>query len=127
MALLSEHHPDVVVPVAEARLLLAAARAQDVSAGGCFSPGPSGVQVWSGPWDGAGGRPGSSELVGSVDWSEDVPLPGSATVYRVHLTAVGSRAGLTTHDVLDLVLGLADGFDDSAPARVLPLPRRPLA
>jgi hypothetical protein len=117
----SEQGPDVVLPATEAHALLAAARHEDVSSGGCFSPGPAGVQVWDGPWNGANGRVGTASHLGSVDWSWDSPAEGFVTIYRVLLTAAGGRAGLTTHTLLDLVLGLT-GLRSAAPA--LPAPRR---
>ena len=114
----TEKLPDVVLPAAQARAALSEAARQDVSAGGCFSPGPAGVQLWDGPWNGVGGRVGTAQHLGSVDWSWDTPSAGFVTVYRVLLTAAGSRAGLTTHAVLGHVLALA------GPAvPVLPAPR----
>lgn len=118
----TEEHEDVVLSCEDARTLLAAARAQDVSVGGCFSPGPAGVQLWDGPWNGLGGRVGTAEHLGSVDWSWDVPAEGSVTVYRVLLTAKGVRAGLTTQTLLDLVLSLAGQRPTGS--GVVPLPRR---
>lgn len=114
----TEQGPDVVIDAGEARALLAAAASQDVSKGGCFSPGPAGVQLWDGPWNGPGGRVGTARHLGSVDWSWDVPSAGLVTVYRVLLTAAGGQAGLTTHRLLEVVLGLAGPA--SAP---LPEPR----
>jgi len=102
----TEQHPDVVLGADEARGLLAAAKAQDVSLGGCFSPGPAGIQVWDGPWNGVLGRVGTAKHLGSVDWSWDAPAVGFVTIYRVLLTAAGTRAGLTTHTLLDTVLTL---------------------
>src|SRR4051794_22795426 len=102
----SERHPDVTLSAHEAQELLAAARAQDVSSGGCFSPGPAGIQLWDGPWNGPGGRVGTAQHLGSVDWSWDVPAEGLVTVYRVLLTTHGAGTGLTTHALLDVVLGL---------------------
>ena len=113
----TEQGPDVVLSSAEARALLAAAAAQDVATCGCYSPGPAGVQLWDGPWNGAGGRVGTAQHLGSVDWSWDVPSSGFVTVYRVLLTAAGGRAGLTTHALLDRVLGLAPA------GAALPAPR----
>ena len=117
----TEQHDDVVLPADEARRLLSAARDQDVSVGGCFSPGPAGVQLWDGPWNGPGGRVGTAEHLGSVDWSWDVPSEGYVTVYRVLLTAKGVRAGLTTQSLLDLVLSLS-GLRPMTPG-VIPTPR----
>ena len=98
----------------------AAAKAEDVSLGGCYSPGPAGVQVWDGPWNGEGGRVGTAAHLGSVDWSWDSPAEGFVTIYRVLLTVNGSRAGLTTHSLLDLVLNLTGLRPLKA---VMPLPR----
>jgi hypothetical protein len=117
----TEQHPDVVLGADEARSLLAAAKAQDVSVGGCFSPGPAGIQVWDGPWNGVLGRVGTAKHLGSVDWSWDSPALGFVTIYRVLLTASGTRAGLTTHTLLDTVLTLTG----LRPMRAIPpLPRR---
>ena len=76
----SQIRPAIVLPDREARTLLAAAEREDVSRGGCFSAGPAGVQVWSGPWDGVGGSHGTSEHLGSVDWSYDTPSRHYITV-----------------------------------------------
>jgi hypothetical protein len=116
----SERHPDVVLPITEARGLLSAARVQDVSLGGCFSPGPAGIQVWDGPWNGVGGRVGTAQHLGSVDWSWDAPAEGYVTIFRVLLTAPGARCGLTTHTLLDHVLSLTGLRPLQA---VVPLPR----
>jgi hypothetical protein len=55
--------PALVFPQEEAGRLLKAAKAQDVRAGGVFSAGPAGVQVWSEPWDDENGTMGTSEGV----------------------------------------------------------------
>lgn len=125
----SQVRDDVLVPDERARALLAVAAAADVASGGTFSPGPAGVQVWSGPWDAPTGGPGTASHLGSVDWSWDTPR-GYVTVYRVMVTAAGTAAGLTTDALLGRVLGLV-GVD--VPERVetpraavrVPLPRDP--
>lgn len=100
--------PAVVLPDREARALLAAAEREDVSRGGCFSAGPAGVQVWSGPWDGRLGSRGASEHHGSVDWSYDTPSRHWITVYRVLVTTRGEAAGANPASILERVLALAD-------------------
>ena len=75
--------PAIVLPDREARALLSAAERADVSNGGCFSAGPAGIQVWSGPWNGLLGRHGDARHLGSVDWSYDTPTRHYITVYRV--------------------------------------------
>lgn len=100
--------PAIVLPDREARALLAAAEREDVAEGGCFSAGPAGVQVWSGPWNGRLGSRGTSEHHGSVDWSYDTPSRHWITVYRVLVTGRGEAVGATPESILGRVLGLAD-------------------
>lgn len=116
----TEQQPDVVLPRAEVLSVLAGARREDVSMRGCFSAGPSGIQVWDGPWNGPGGRIGSASHLGSIDWSWDSPVEGYVTIYRVLVTASGTATGLSSQDLLDLVLGLS-GL--RPPSAFLPMPR----
>jgi hypothetical protein len=121
IALESQVRPALVLPEREGRALLAAAQREDVSAGGCFSAGPAGIQVWSGPWEGAGGSRGDAKHLGSVDWSYDTPVRHYITIYRVLVTALGVEAGETTHSVLERVLGLA-GLGAGGEVLSLPVP-----
>ena len=121
IALESQVRPALVLPEREGRALLAAAQREDVSAGGCFSAGPAGIQVWSGPWEGAGGSRGDSKHLGSVDWSYDTPVRHYITIYRVLVTAIGVEAGESTHSILERVLGLA-GLGASGEVLSLPVP-----
>ena len=113
--------PAIVLPDREARALLAAAEREDVSRGGCFSAGPAGVQVWSGPWNGLLGRHGDSQHLGSVDWSYDTPTRHYITVYRVMVTTAGHAAGQTPQTLLDRVLALA-GLQAAPEALAMPVP-----
>ena len=113
--------PAITLPDREARALLAAAGREDVSRGGCFSAGPAGVQVWSGPWNGLLGRHGSAQHLGSVDWSYDTPVRHYITIYRVMVTAQGHAAGQTPQSLLDQVLALA-GIVAPQDALQLPVP-----
>lgn len=118
--------PAIVLPDREARALLAAAERADVSRGGCYSAGPAGVQVWSGPWNGLLGRHGDSEHLGSVDWSYDTPSRHYITVYRVMVTAQGHAAGETPDSLLQRVLGLVGVQAPSgALSMAVPPPRDP--
>jgi hypothetical protein len=71
-----------------------------------FSAGPSGVQIWSKPFDGPDGQPGSALHLGSVDWSYDTPVRHYVTIYRAMVTKAGVERGQTTASVLSAVLGL---------------------
>ena len=121
VALESHVRPALVLPEREGRALLLAAQREDVSRGGCYSAGPAGVQVWSGPWEGPGGSRGEALHLGSVDWSYDTPVRHYITVYRVLVTTPGVHAGETTHSLLSRVLGLA-GLGATGEMLAMPVP-----
>ncbi|MCU1595994.1 MAG: hypothetical protein JWO12_3386 [Frankiales bacterium] len=121
VALESQVRPALVLPEREGRALLQAAQREDVSRSGCYSAGPAGVQVWSGPWEGVGGSRGAAVHLGSVDWSYDTPVRHYITVYRVLVTADGVAAGESTHSILSRILGLA-GLDASGQVLAMPVP-----
>lgn len=121
VAVESQVRPALVLPEREGRALLVAAQRQDVSKGGCFSAGPAGVQVWSGPWEGASGSHGDAKHLGSVDWSYDTPIRHYITIYRVLVTAQGVAEGETTHSILTQVLALA-GLGANGETLSLPVP-----
>lgn len=130
-ALTSTVRPSLVLQERETRELLAAALREDVGQGGCFSAGPAGIQVWSGPFDGPGGSKGSALHLGSVDWSYDTPVRHYATIYRAMVTRHGVSAGESTASILGRVLDLTGLSVDgdrltlaAAPARD-PFRRRP--
>jgi hypothetical protein len=121
VALESHVRPALVLPEREGRALLLAAQREDVSRDGCFSAGPAGVQVWSGPWEGPGGSRGAAKHLGSVDWSYDTPVRHYITVYRVLVTSEGTVAGESAESVLARVLGLA-GLDATGGVLGMPVP-----
>jgi hypothetical protein len=105
-ALTSQVRPALVLPELQARALLDAAAREDVSNGGGFSAGPAGIQVWSGPFDGADGRRGTAIHLGSIDWTYDTPAKHWALIYRAMVTQDGIERGESTLSVLTRVLGL---------------------
>ena len=121
LAVAEQVRPALVLQEHQGRALLAAAAREDVGRGGCFSAGPAGVQVWSGPFDGPGGTHGSAAHLGSVDWSYDTPVRHYVTIYRVLVTAAGVGAGLGTAQVLQQVLDLA-GIEASGETAPMPVP-----
>jgi hypothetical protein len=125
-ALSSQVRPAMVLQERAARELLEQAEQLDVSRGGCFAAGPAGIQVWSAPFDGAGGSHGSAVHLGSVDWSYDTPVRHYATIYRAMVTASGVAAGETTASILGRVLALANlAVEGSRIQLPLPPPRDP--
>lgn len=125
-AVATQVRPSIVLPDREARALLAGADRADITRDGCFSAGPAGVQVWSGPWNGLLGTRGSAEHLGSVDWSYDTPSRHYITIYRVLVTARGTAARLSAEDVLGQVLALAGVEIPGQTAQlVVPPPRDP--
>lgn len=105
-ALTSQVRPALVLPELQARALLDAAAREDVSAGGGFSAGPAGIQLWSGPFNGPDGRKGTAVHLGSIDWTYDTPAKHWALIYRAMVTQDGIEHGETTLSVLTRVLGL---------------------
>jgi hypothetical protein len=105
-ALTSQVRPALVLPELQARALLDAAAREDVATGGCFSAGPAGIQLWSGPFNGPDGRKGTAMHLGSVDWTYDTPARHWALIYRAMVTQDGIERGETTLSVLTRVLGL---------------------
>jgi hypothetical protein len=123
-ALSSNVRPALVLPERETRELLKAAHRHDVGADGKFAAGPAGIQVWSGPFDGPGGTHGSSEHLGSVDWSYDTPIRHYAMIYRVMVTAEGVSRGETTASILKSVLDLTGLSSDGTRLTVPAPPQR---
>ena len=98
---------ELVFAEEQAVRLLRAADEQDVAAGGVFSAGPGGVQVWSEPWNGEGGTSGSSVLLGSVEWTANAPARTYITIHRCRVTRAGRAQGVGEADLLRRVLDLA--------------------
>jgi hypothetical protein len=104
-ALICELRPPIVLEEPAARLLLAIAGGEDVCAGGTYSAGADGIEIWSAPWDGRGSRPGTSELLSTVSWAWR-PDHGTLTLLTVGITVAGLGAGQSVSDVLFQVLDL---------------------
>ncbi|MDH4352458.1 MAG: hypothetical protein OEW41_00590 [Actinomycetota bacterium] len=125
-ALASNVRPALVLAERESRQLIEAAKHHDVSLGGIFCSGPTGIQVWNQPWDDPQQGPGASIHLGSVDWTYDTPVKHYVTIYRAMVTENGVAMGESTLSVLTKVLGLTgipiDGARISMPA---PPPRDP--
>jgi hypothetical protein len=107
---------ELVFPEEQARRLLRAAEEQDVAAGGVYSAGPAGVQVWSEPWNGEGGTSGSSVQLGSVEWTANAPTRAYITIHRCLVTRAGQARGIGPADLLRRVLSLAGLSGDATPA-----------
>jgi hypothetical protein len=120
-ALASHVRPALVLPERETRELIAEATRLDVGSGGCFSAGPAGIQMWTGPFDGPGGSHGSARHLGSVDWSYNTPVKHYATIYRSIVTAAGVAAGETTASVLARALALC-GISAGGDRVTVPIP-----
>jgi hypothetical protein len=98
---------ELVFAEEQATRLLRAAEEQDVAAGGVFSAGPGGIQVWSEPWNGDGGTSGSSVQLGSVEWTANAPTRSCITIHRCVVTRAGRDRGVGPADLLQRVLALA--------------------
>ena len=109
---------ELVFAEEQAVRLLRAAEEQDVAAGGVFSAGPGGVQVWSEPWNGEGGTSGSSVRLGSVEWTANAPTRAYITIHRCRVTRAGRARGIEPADLLKRVLDLAGLPFDAARANL---------
>ena len=109
---------ELVFAEEQAIRLLQAAEEQDVAAGGVFSAGPGGIQVWSEPWNGEGGTSGSSVLLGSVEWTANAPARTYITIHRCRVTRAGRDRGIEPADLLKRVLDLAGLPKDTASANL---------
>jgi len=125
-ALTSFVRPTLVLSEQETRALFAEIDRQGVRNGGLFASGPTGVQVWSGPFDGPDGGPGTARHLGSLDWNLDTPAKHYATVYRAMVTRDGLEYGESTASVLARVLALAGlSLEGDRLAAAIPPPRDP--
>jgi hypothetical protein len=115
---------ELVFPEEQAVQLLRAAEEQDVAAGGVFSAGPCGIQVWSEPWNGEGGTSGSSVQLGSVEWTANAPTRAYITIHRCLVTRAGRARGIQPADVLERVLALAGPSRDATGADLAPVDPR---
>jgi hypothetical protein len=125
-ALASHVRPGLILAEREARAVLDGAARRDVASGGCFAAGPAGVQVWSGPFDGACGGRGGAVRLGCVDWTYHTPVAHYATIYRVVVTAEGLAAGETMASLLAAVLALAHVLVSRASLTIAAPPARDL-
>ena len=107
--------PTTLLDPASTRRLLTVAARRDVSAGGCFSAGPEGIEVWSSPFTARAGQAGSV-LLGRVEWHYE-PSGQSVVLLGATVTAAGRRSGATGSTITGAVLAL------SLPAGVIPAPR----
>ena len=104
-ALSSNVRPALVLAERQARSLLDAAAANDVTRGGLFSTSPACIQVWDRPWA-SDTDWGEAIHLGSVDWSYDTPVKHYVTIYRAMVTDAGHATGESTLSVLGRVLAL---------------------
>ena len=109
---------ELVFPEEQATRLLRAAEEQDVAAGGVFSAGPGGIQVWSEPWNGDGGTSGSSVQLGRVEWTANAPTRSYITIHRCLVTRAGRAHGIGPADLLKRVLDLAGISRDTTRANL---------
>lgn len=120
-ALSSHIRPALVLQEDATRRLMDVATEQSVRSGGVFHPTQLGIQVWSAPFDGPDATHGSSQHLGSLDWTFDTPVKHYATVYRAMVTQAGLDAGETTASILARVLALS-GLHIASERVSMPIP-----
>jgi hypothetical protein len=99
--------PAAVLPRIMAEKVVAALSALDVADGGVWNVNPGVWQRYDKPWDGIGGAPGGSTLLGSIGSAYGSPTRYEITLYRVTLTAFGVAHGWTVESLCDDALAHA--------------------
>ncbi|MBI1379376.1 MAG: hypothetical protein GC157_18150 [Frankiales bacterium] len=93
--------PAAVLESRVASLVLAALRADDVSAGGVWNASASVWQRYDRPWNGVGGTRGDARLMGTVAVMYDTPVRHEVTIYRVTITPAGASMGWSVNALCD--------------------------
>lgn len=96
--------PALVLDEASGTRIVAELSKRDVGRGGCWNASTTIWQRYTGPWDGAGGTRGNSQLVGTIAVAYGMPIRNHITVYRVTVTEAGADAGFSVDSLCDEAL-----------------------
>ena len=116
--------PSVRLDECAARAVLFELVLCDVRSGGFWDASPSLWKHYDAPWA-RHDDPSSANLLGSIQVAYGTPTKYEITIYRVTVTADGSRAGWTVEALCNQALGFAGLTLASCPRVVLaPPPKR---
>jgi hypothetical protein len=107
--------PSAILADRDARRVLDALEARDVSKGGVWSASPGLWQRYDRPWDGPGGMRGNAQLVGTIGTVYGTPSKYDITIYRVTVTMFGAEHSWTVERICDDALQYADLTLESCP------------
>jgi hypothetical protein len=93
--------PSAVLPEESAHNILFELAAHDVRMGGHWLAEISTWRRYDKPWDGPDRGVGSSELIGTLQIAYGMPTRHDITVFRVSITPVGCRYGVTVESLCD--------------------------
>lgn len=94
--------PAAIVPENATRSILVELAMNDVRRGGYWQAEPVMWRRYDRPW--AGNEPGDAQLLGSIQVAYGTPTRYSITIYRVTITAEGTRAGYSVDRLTDEAL-----------------------
>ena len=100
--------PSAVLRERDARRVLEALEARDVSKGGVWSASVGLWQRYDKPWDGPSGLKGTARLIGTIGTVYGTPSKYDITIYRVTVTEVGAEGGWSVDRICDDALQYAD-------------------
>lgn len=118
--------PAAVLTETNARVVLEALRASDVSLGGHWQAEPGCWRLYEHPWDGVHERPEDrAGLIGSIQVAYGMPTRYEITIFRATITIAGSRCGYSVASLCDEALGFAGLTLATCPRVDMPAPPKP--
>jgi hypothetical protein len=115
--------PAAIVPETSARAILFEMAMRDVRAGGHWHAEPSLWRRYDQPWEDT--QPGMARLLGTLQVAYGTPTRYAITIYRVTITAEGSRHGYDVTKLSDEALAFGGLTLASCPRAQLQAPPPP--
>ncbi len=111
--------PSAILADRDARKVLEALEARDVSKGGVWSASVGLWHRYDKPWDVVTGHKGDAQLIGSIGTIYGTPSKYDITIFRVTVTDHGAAIGWTVEQICDDALKFADLTLASCPRTAL--------
>lgn len=116
--------PAAVLPESAARAVLVELAMHDVHGSGVWHAQPTLWRRFDRPWDGDD-RPGTAELVGTMQVAYGTPTRYEITIYRATITKFGTTHGWTVETLCDEALGFGGLTLANCPRADIKPPPRP--
>ena len=116
--------PSAILPEESARAVLVELAVRDVHGNGQWHATPTLWRRYDRSWDGVD-RPGTAELIGSMQVAYGTPTRYTITVYRCTITRIGQEHGWTVESLCDEALGYGNLSLATCPRADLPPAPKP--